>query len=329
MKKLIFFFVAGILALFSCNEQNEILSTEKQITKVTMDISGLNALGDSAWYEAWVIWLEKTPSGELESYKSIGVFTVDEQGQPSQTEFDVNLGYLQGALNILLTIEPDNVPGERYTISQQQDSTVIDTIFAPSNYKLLAGKVFANTAQLHLGHKMILDYDFFQASGSYILNTPSDTTNAQKSSGIWFVKYDTTGKMISGLDLPLLPSNWSYEGLIDINGELISTGKFTDPSKKDEGNLYADTLGTPYAFPGEDFLTNAPAGFTFPLDLRGREVFINMNPPHPANCNKPFELIPFNSVIPQDAVANKVYEMQDNTDTFPNGDVSITITLFE
>lgn len=329
MKKVILFCFAITLILFSCQGENDILSTDKQISRVSMDISGLKALGDSAWYELWVIWLEKTPTGETETIQSIGVFSVDNQGLPSQSTFDVNLGYLQGALNFMLTIESDEVPGERYSMGQEGDSTFIDTVFAPSNFKILAGKVYANAAELRLGDELILDYDFNQISGSFMLNTPSDTTFTHPESGVWFVGRDSTGKMIKGLNLPVIPSNWNYEAWVTVDGQPLSLGSFKDPGARDASNPYADTLGTIYTYPGEDFLTNAPDDLSFPLDLRGKEIYVTMTPPHPKNSNSPFDLIPVSAVIPQDAAPNTVYEMDVNTGTFPFGDLSIMITLFE
>ena len=73
--------------------------------------------------------------------------------------------------------------------------------------------------------------------------------------------------------------------------------------------------------PGEDFFNNAPAGETFPLDVRGRMVVISVEPV-PDNSPAPFALKPL--AAPAGAeTAPTAHDFGLNVDaTFPVGTVT-------
>jgi hypothetical protein len=75
------------------------------------------------------------------------------------------------------------------------------------------------------------------------------------------------------------------------------------------------------AFPGEDFLFNAPAGLTFPTDLAGGTGVISIEP-DPDNSTAPFTLKPLVGDIPANAVDHTPYDMTNNAASFPTGTAS-------
>jgi len=85
----------------------------------------------------------------------------------------------------------------------------------------------------------------------------------------------STGAPLPSLDLPTLPEGWEYEGWVVINGQPLSTGKFLKVDEADFATPYSGASPGP-AYPGEDFLQNAPAGLTFPLDLSGSTAVISV-----------------------------------------------------
>ncbi len=340
MKRIIVAALILVFVFWACIE-NKILSPEKQISKVNLNITGLEALGDSAWYEGWIVWLEKTPGGDITSRNSIGLLERDDNGTYSKST-QVNMGYIQGAQNILITIEEDQVPGYRVTYT---DSTT-DSTAGPSGYRVISALIAANSGRFSVGNDLILDFNFDEAYGRYILDTPTDTLNTNIKSGLWFMALDTTyeditdslGNVIGidtiitknkGLNLPELPTGWKYESQILFNGDTLSMGTFSNPTGSDSKSIYSDTLASGFPFPGEDFFNNAPAGITFPRDLSGAEILVTVRPNYPAKSNSPFKLNPFSATIPANAEAKTVYQMDNNIDTFPTGTISIEIELFD
>jgi hypothetical protein len=282
--KIPFLFILGVLILLLSCEKTEVLSPEQQITQVDLDITGLHNLGDSCWYEGWLVW------GDEDEFKqTVGVFRVDDQGNLSPASLSTNLGYLQQSQNFLITIEEDDVPGYQIKIIVEGDSTVIDSIEGPSSYQIMGAVFQGNVGELSVGHSNFRDFDFNTATGVYILDTPTDTSMTNPESGIWFVDEDSLGQIIRGLNMPAVVGGWTYEGLVDISGTPVSTGTFTNPGAADNSDIYSDSTGVPYSFPGEDFFYNPPNGLSFPVNLSNAGILVELIPPHPDNCNSPFD----------------------------------------
>ncbi len=322
MKKILLSFaILGLLIAVSCKE-NKVLGPEKTISRLDADFQGLHNLGNGFWYELWVLY-----DGGAQS---AGVFTVDDNGAMTTTGFNVNMGYLQLAKGILLTIEEDDVPGMYFKIKQvTQDSSVIDTVMAPSAYRILAGTVAANDADLSVGNEFLLDYDFLTASGTYLLNTPTDSNAVNPKRGLWFVNKDSNGTVIQGLDLPVLPSNWVYQGWVNSSGNMLYSGSFQNPAAGDAQALFSDSTGAAYPFPGEDFIFPDTVSTVLPNDLTGLEIGVSIIPPCPEKANVPFDLVVLKATIPGNAVADHVYELQNNAQSFPEEQVHISIKLYE
>lgn len=294
MKKLFFLatLLSGVLFLGSCDKDDDTPSTKS----LTLNISGLEDLGNDYAYEGWLI-VNGSPV-------SAGIFNVDANGNLSQTTFELNTADIVNASSYVLTIEPspDNDPN-------------------PSSVHILAGDFSDNTASILVSHNSAIGTDFTSSTGNYILATPTDggsTTN--ENSGVWWL--DPSGGPDAGLFLPSLPTGWKYEGWAVIGGTPVSTGTFSTVSGNDESDSFSGTVASAPPFPGEDFLMNAPSGLTFPVDLAGSTVVISVEP-SPDNSSAPFLLKPLVGQVPAAAIDHTLYNMSNNaTATNPTGVVS-------
>lgn len=279
--------LASILFFGSCKEEE----TEPMNMKtLTVDISGLEDLGSTAVYEGWII-VNGNPV-------TTGTFTVDAQGNMSTSSFMVDGNDLDAATTFVLTIEPAN-----------------DTDPAPSDIHLLAGDFGTSEADLSISHQAALNDDFMSARGFFFLATPTDTVSTNEASGVWFLN-NLSGSPMPALDLPTLPNGWKYEGWVVIDGVPVSTGTFTEFNMADEAAPYSGTEPGP-PFPGEDFLMNAPAGLTFPTDVRGGKVVVSIEP-YPDNSADPFVLKPLLGDIDMHAMVHETQDLGNNLD-FPTG----------
>lgn len=269
------------LGLISCEKDENDIDTRT----LSLNISGLSDLGPDHTYEGWMV-----VDGD---YFSTGSFTVDSNGGLSQSQFQVHPEKLENAEAFVLTIESESDP---------------DT--EPSTVRLLAGNFSGNEASLSIAHGNAIGTDLTSAKGKYILATPTDgQDNTQENSGVWWL--DPTNGPGRGLELPELGTGWKYEGWAVINGIPVSTGKFTSVVDADESDHYSSTTASGPAFPGEDFLLNAPAGLDFPVNLAGRQVVISVEP-DPDNHPSPFLLKPLVGNVPDPALDHTSYDMTNN-----------------
>jgi len=163
--------------------------------------------------------------------------------------------------------------------------------------------------------------DFTDAAGTYLLGTPTDgALDTDETSGIWWEDF-STGAPLPSLDLPILLEGWEYEGWVVIDGQVLSTGKFLLNDEADFAAPYSGAApGPPY--PGEDFIVNAPAGLSFPLDLSGSTTVISVEP-SPDNSPAPFSIKPLVHQIPQNAAFHSSYGMvNDAINSNPSGIIS-------
>lgn len=284
MKKTLMPLLALTLLFISCDKDD--LDGE-----LILNISGLENLGNSAIYEGWI-----TGKGPA---KTTGTFSVDDNGEMSETSFRLDSDDLASADAFVLTIEP-----------------LPDPTTDPSSVHIIAGDFSGNSASLSIGHGSALGNNFSSSAGNYILATPTDGADNNENSGIWFLDV-TSGAPMAGLSLPTLPSGWKYEGWAVINGTPVTTGTFLSASGADDSAPFSGTQGGP-AFPGEDFVTNAPSGLTFPTDLSGGMAVISIEP-NPDNSPNPFTLKPLASMIPADANDHQTYSIEQNLGSFPTG----------
>jgi len=282
MNMLKYFLLFGFcLSLIACKKDDD--DDPSPNKNLTLNLSGLEDLGSSYVYEGWMI-----VNGAA---ITTGVFTIDANGAMSQNTFSLNRANLDAATTFVLTIEPANDPDP-----------------APSSTHVLAGDFSGSDAALTIGHMAALGSDFTSSEGKYILATPTNGAMNDEKSGLWFL--DPAAGPGAGLVLPTLPAGWAYEGWAVINGSPVTTGTFTSTNEADNFSGFSGSMAGP-PFPGEDYLMNAPAGQTFPVDLSGGVAVISVEPV-PDNSPMPFALKPLIGMIPAAAMDHTAYTMAFN-----------------
>lgn len=274
IKKIVLLSVVCGFLFTSCNDDDNVSST----TDLVLNLSGLEALGSDFVYEGWII-VNGSPV-------STGTFTSVTFPQ----SFTVDRAQLESATTFVLSIEP-----------------AVDPDPAPAVTKILAGNFSGAMASVS---STGIVADFSSASGNYILATPTDADNNNEESGVWFLD-NSSGSAVAGLSLPTLSDGWKYEGWAVINGTPVSTGTFTDPAAADDNattSIFKGTAGNGPNYPGEDYLMNAPAGLTFPTDLKGTTIVISVEP-FPDNSAAPFTLKPLAHAVPNNAANHTTIAM--------------------
>lgn len=294
-KKFIYAGMIGAALLSACSEDDS-TNENTETGNLSLNIDGLEQLGPDFVYEGWVI-VNGAPV-------STGTFTSVTFPQT----FNVDQTTLDNASQFVLSIEP-----------------AVDPDPAPAPTKLLAGDFDGSSASLAVAPVTTNASDFSNIGGTLFLRTPTDevermANNGNDQNGIWF---GVPGMPpTAGLDLPELAPGWVYEGWVVVEGSgPISTGTFTEFGAVDSGNPFSGTeynVGPP--IPGEDFFNNAPDGFTFPLDLRGRTAVISIEP-NPDDSPAPFAIKPLLGAIGQET-APSTHDFMPNLSTLPTGMVS-------
>jgi len=289
IKKLILaVFALGIITV-SCSPDDN----PKRTSRLTLNLSGLEDLGSDFVYEGWII-VDGSPV-------STGTFSSVDFPQT----FNVDKSQLKKATTFVLSIEP-----------------AVDTDPSPAATKILAGDFIGDDASVDSNG---IVGDFSNAAGAFFLRSPTDEVdpgnpnNMNDHYGVWF---GTPGAPPTpNFVLPTLPAGWAYEGWVVGEAGPITTGVFTDFGGRDDFNLFSGDefkLGPP--IPGEDFFLNAPAGETFPLDVRGRTIVISVEPV-PDNSPTPFSMKPLVGVAGQDT-APATHNFGQNLGSLPTGQVS-------
>lgn len=290
MKKVSFLGIACLLLVFAAIAP-ALAQTEHN--SLTLNITGLNDVSP-AHLEGWAIFGDEK--------RSTGKFAVEDgvltnlDGEPQDTftvDFDLSI-----ADSIVVTIEPEG-----------------DTDSEPSGVVLMSGPLNGNSARLDF------PVDFGEATGTYILATPSNGPETDEVSGIWFLELPLPPN--PGLTLPELPSGWVYEGWAVNQGVPITSGRFTSAEGEDAFSGYSSDQGFP-PFPGEDFLLNAPDGVTFPLNLAdgSSKVVVSVEPDiggEDPTGPAPFAIKPLVGDVPTDAADHVNYDMELNLQSVPSG----------
>lgn len=298
MKKLASLLLSGSFLLAACDKEFIIVKKnnpdqESEMTqKIKLKFENLANLGPHEQYEGWLI-VDGAPV-------STGTFTVDDKGKMSSKHKELDDETIDKATSFVLTVEPmpDNDP-------------------KPSMIKLLAGDFSGNKARLDVGHGMALTHDFEDAAGKYVLATPTTASMEDELSGIWFLDL-MSGSPMEGLNLPMLPEGWIYEGWTVIDGKPVSTGRFMMANEADDMAPFSGPMQGP-PFPGEDFVNMAPSGLSFPTNLSGETAVITIEP-YPDNNPAPFQLKPLLGEIPANAKDHQTYMLKNQVNmTFPMG----------
>ncbi|MEM8857258.1 MAG: hypothetical protein AAGD96_03000 [Chloroflexota bacterium] len=263
---------------------------QSEYVRISWDFAGLEDLGEDYVYEGWLI---DSKLGAI----SAGRFTVDADGNSSLPFFVAEVSAKENVGKFVLTIEP-----------------AVGDDPAPAATHVIAGDFANGTANATIDDEAALGNDFTSASGEYILAVPTDTGNvAAYYNGIWFL--DPAGPS-AGLDLPVLPEGWAYEGWVVGEDGPVSTGIFTDTAAADSdaGGPTAGP-GTAPPFPGQDFVDPA-------VDLRGQTAVISIEPV-PDNSPAPFTFKPLVHTI-GDVEAPTTQSLENN---IANTQITGTINL--
>ncbi len=212
--------------------------------RVRLNVSALEPL-TGAFYELWVVKGDQKLSAGSFNVADDGSL-VDGFGHAARFFSSRNPA---SADAIVVTIEPlpDPDPG-------------------PSGIAVLTGSPRPNRTA-----KLRFPVSFANASGSFILATPTSAATTDETSGVWFL--DPAAGPGPSLDVPTLPDGWVFEGWGVTQGTPLSTGRFSSASGADDSAIFSGPLAGP-PFPGEDFLTNLPPGVTAPVDLADGSTMI-------------------------------------------------------
>ncbi|WP_047245374.1 anti-sigma factor [Maribacter thermophilus] len=292
MKKLNFKYaliMVSVLLISSCSVNDDADIPENSF--ISLNIDGLEDLGPDFLYEGWII-VDGAPV-------STGTFSVNSNGDLSQSSFEMDASTLASATSFVLSIEPNPDPSAD-----------------PADTKLFIGDFNGNSASLGTG---TVASSFDTIEGKFIVAAPTGTgAEEEKYSGIWFLD-NSSGSAINGLELPILEPGWKYEGWVVMDGIPVTTGTFTSVTGSDDASPFSGANPGP-PFPGEDFLVNAPDGLMFPTDIRGKIAVISIEP-YPDNSAAPFVLKPLAGMIAADAMG--VQEIGSNVSgSFPTGTVT-------
>ena len=255
-----------------------------------VQFEGLEALGNGYVYEGWFI-VDGMPV-------STGRFEIDEDGEPDQSMFTVDAADADAAAMFVLTIEP-----------------AVGDDPAPADTHVLAGAFMADMADLTIAHAAALGTDFTEATGMYILETPSTADIADDyHQGIWWL--DPAAGPATTLDLPVLPAGWEYEGWAAGPDGPVSTGRFVMPDEVDSDDTGATSgpdAGPP--FPGQDFIDPA-------VSLIGMAAVISVEP-EPDDSAAPFAIKPLIDMDIEDVGPAVLQMMQNNAESAPTGTATI------
>lgn len=261
--------------------------------RIRLQVSALEPL-TGAFYELWVVIGERKISA--------GSFNVSADGElvdgfGHEARFFSRLDP-RSADALVVTIEPSPDPDR-----------------GPSGIVILTGRPRPNGAA-----RLRFPVRFGDASGSFILATPTDSATDDETAGVWFL--DPAGPGPS-LDVPTLPGGWVFEGWGVTQGTPLSTGRFESPSGADEAATFSGPMVGP-PFPGEDFLTNLPADVTPPVDLAdgSSSVVVTVEPDldgaDPTGSG-PFSIKPLLTAVPGGAADHTSILLELDLSTVPSG----------
>ncbi|WP_304143699.1 hypothetical protein [Ignavibacterium album] len=303
MKRLFTLLIAAAILSFAGCEYFENSDT-LNISSFEVNLSGLPTLPSSLTYVGWFDG-DDIPATYLFDKDA------DANGNIFYSNDQTPLKILDSAQIFYITIE--------------SKADIGSPNFRPSSRIILQGRFTKGAANLWISENAD---KYSIARAKYSLDTPTDNPAANDFSGLWFVDSLDAGTPAAGLDFPVLYGGWIYEGWIQVNGNYLSTGRFSNPAATDLFNGFSGASAG-YPFPGEDFLNNAPSGFTFPLDLRGAKVLISLERRSGDLTGTAPNIILYSADIPANAVNKKSYDLNFTNNTLPHGYAVIKVDLLE
>ena len=289
MNKFLFISIS-CTSLLACGGTEADMSDDASLQ---LEMSTLPDLGADFVYEGWLI-VDDSPV-------STGSFVIDGDGAPTPASFTASAEDAANATLFVLTIEPANDPDP-----------------APSSTHILAGAFDGEVATLSIDHPAALATDFTDATGSFILATPTTGDSSLPAQGIWFLAPGDTPS--SSLQLPDLPAGWVYEGWVAGESGATSTGRFTSASGMDSDGAGPSKgpSGDGPAFPGADFINPAMV-----LNDGGTAAVISVEP-DPDTSPDPFLMKPL-VLSPIGSEVAPVMQAMDNNASNTNPSARITL----
>lgn len=287
-----------------CDIQGELAAPEVN-ANVTLSFDGLRPLPVGLNYQAWLV------VGTRDDFwgSPLVLFDVDEGGQMVDPVSDT----------LLAGPFPTNLKaGEVFAVAVSLEAS--NTLVAYSSYSfVMSGEVAQGTADLSHENFLAFGASLFEAAGRFVLATPTDDDPENERSGIWFMDTASTPAE-AGIDLPEAPEGWNYESWVMLDTQPVSLGRFLSPVGPDSSGVHSGGLAPP-PFPGEDLLTDAPTGLTFPADLTGARVFVTLEPwmEWDKEPEAPFFIRLLDGQVPPEAVPGAVYSLTSLVSELPSG----------
>ena len=249
--------VVWALLLPACNQTpTEITPLPRAIGEVEAILVNLTSLQplDPATEGIYYLWalLERNES------ESLGAFNIGAGGQMVDTtgatvrEFRSDQFPLRETLGMLVTIETYDA----------------DAPEAPSGMQMLSGTFIEGVATLTVPISSAIT----SANGSLRIFTPTDGPQTNETSGFWMVD----GNGAPSISLPDTTAALVYETFVDINGSSLAVGRFDRADQADDFCRFCDDVTLAPERPGDDLLTNAPAGLAFPTSLAGARITVSL-----------------------------------------------------
>ena len=113
---------------------------------------------------------------------------------------------------------------QEFILTVERKAIANDSNLVPSTRKLLAGRFSNAASNLLIGEAVS---NIKNVNAGFNLVTPTNGPGTDELSGIWFI--DSLTAPVAGLRLPELYAGWIYEGWVEINSKLVSTGRFSNP----------------------------------------------------------------------------------------------------
>jgi hypothetical protein len=314
-----FGFAAVLAVLVGCSDEGSTGPSPDAVMTASLSDFAPNSPVEGS-YELWISFalLRETDPGPRHSEAaSAGKFRIDGSGRPVD---------LEGG-PIAFEIRPEDPSAqvdEDGDIVWQLAADAFITVEAaedddnvPNLPALIAGGFENGVSALRMDQGDALRVDLTQASGSFLLATPTTLTTADETQGVWFVEPDGAPGSLN-LETLLPTELWTYAGWVeDSDGTTVSLGTFHDPSGPDSDG--AGPLGgaaSGYDFPGSDF------PFGVGTEVSAATIFITLEPPGDADGPGSFSL-PILSAPANGAAPNAPVEMTRALLDFPRGTVEI------
>jgi len=252
-----------------------------------------------------------------------------------------------GRFNVLTSGDLVDINGNPLTLTMNPNDTIdlaralysvisidIGVVTVPGLTRIVAGPITVYpdsvTAALRINDTGAVGSAMTAALGPnsifYIVNAPTGTLG-DCGKGLWFC--DENGVLSWPAGSGLTPGRgWLYHGYVrnKVSGEIYSTGTFYDPDNfdSDGAGSCADTLGTAYSKPGQDWVKTGCSTVGNILD-GNHETFVTLEPEFRSGSLPPFVLkLYYQNVIVSGLNCNRHDNMFTQRQNIPNVNLRVT-----